>query len=322
MPLPIGDTIGILADNLRIRKSVLPIPAGKATAWAKGLGLPKGGETVIYTGLMYQLIPYIAAMNKAQGIIEDSWLADFVRLGRYVNRAVNISAFMAIPPKGMQQSFNRILVNIARLLRQAGVEFGYLYEDELYSGALIYDLGVDDVLAEHASKVYGAFKKHGVRNVITVDPHTTNMVRSVYPELIKGYDLNVKSYMEVLAERNIGPLAELAAEVVVHDSCVYARYENMLNEPRTLLAKAGLTVREPADAGRFTLCCGGPAESLFPKKAVARARKRVDQMKEAAPSGVTMCPICYVNLQKAAGDGIKLDDISSYLVRAYCEAGN
>ncbi|MCL6611658.1 MAG: (Fe-S)-binding protein [Peptococcaceae bacterium] len=319
MPLPIGDTIGILADNLRMRKSVLPVSAKGAAAWAKGLGLPRGGETVIYTGLMYQMIPYIAAMNKVQGMIEDSRLANFVGLGRYINRAVNISAFMAVPPKGTRQSFNRVLVNIALLLKQAGLEFGCLYEDDLYSGALIYDLGMDDVLADHARKVYGALKKHGVRNVITVDPHTTHMVRSVYPDLIKGYDLNVKSYLEVLAERDIDPRAGLSGEVAVHDSCVYARYENMLNQPRTLLAKAGIAVREPADTGRFTLCCGGPAESLFPKKAAARARARVEQMKEAAPRGVTMCPICYVNLQKAAGDRMIIEDISSYLVRAYCK---
>jgi hypothetical protein len=31
-----------------------------------------------------------------------------------------------------------------------------------------------------------------------------------------------------------------------------------------------------------------------------------------------MCPICYVNLQKAAGGEIELADISSYLVQAYC----
>ena len=318
MPLPTGETIGILADNLRIRKSVLPISKKSATRWAKGLGLPKGGETVLYTGLMYQMIPFIDAMNKAQEKIEDSWLANFVKAGRAINKLVNVSSFMALPAKGLQETCNQILVNIARLLRQAGVDFGYLYEDDLYSGALIYDLGVDDLLAAHARAVHAVFKKYGVKNVITVDPHTTNMLRSVYPALIKGYDLQVKSYMEVLVERNIEPLNDLGAEVAIHDSCVYARYENVLGEQRTLLEKAGVAVKEPVYSGQFTYCCGGPAESLFPKKAKVNARERVAQMKEAAGSGVTMCPICFVNLQKAARGEMRLDDISSYFVRAYC----
>jgi len=319
MPLPTGDTIGILADNLRIRNSVLPISAKSATGWAEGLNIPRGARTIMYTGMMYQLIPYIAAMSKAQAGIEDSFLTNFVKLGRQINKVVNVSTFMAMPSKTMQDSNNQILVNIALLLKQAGVQFGYLYEEELYSGALIYDLGVDDVLKAHAQKVYGTFKKYGVKNVITVDPHTTNMLRSVYPTIIEDYDLDVKSYMEVLVERNIESQNKLDMEVVIHDPCVYARYENVLQEQRTLLEKAGITVKEPVDAGKFTLCCGGPAESLFPKKAHVNALKRVEQIKGVASNGVTMCPICFVNLQKAAQGAINLSDISNYLVQAYCQ---
>lgn len=317
MPLPTGEIIGILSDNLKIRKSVLPISVKNATKWANGLNLPKGGNTIIYTGMMYQLIPYIEVMSQAQEKMEDSWLANYVKLGRFVNKFVNISAFMARPSKDMQETYNRVLANIARLLKQAGVEFGYLYEDELYSGALIYDLGVDDVLEAHAKKVYEVFKKYNVKNVITVDPHTTNMLKSVYPKLIPGYSLNVKSYLEVLVEKNIEPVKKLGDEVVIHDSCVYARYENIVSEPRTLLDKAGVVVKEPKNAAKFTMCCGGPAESLFPKKAAERAKDRVGQLKEVAKNGVTMCPICYVNLQKAAPGEINVEDISSYFVRAF-----
>jgi len=221
MPLPIGDTIGILADNLASRKSVLPISASSATRWARGLSLPRGGETVIYTGQMYQLIPYITSMNKAQSMIEDSPLADFTRMGRFINRFINISSLMAMPESSMQGRFNSILVNMASLLKQAGVEFGYLYQDDLYSGALAYDLGVDDVLEEHAQKVYSNLKKHGVKSIITVDPHTTNMLRSVFPLFVRGYDIKVKSYLEVLAERNISPLRDLGADTVIHLSLIH-----------------------------------------------------------------------------------------------------
>ena len=97
MPLPTGDVIGILADNLRLRKSVLPLSAKVATKWTEGLGLPRGGETVLYTGLMYQLIPYIEGLVKAEIKLGDSWLAKYTGLGRKVNRVVNVSAFMARP---------------------------------------------------------------------------------------------------------------------------------------------------------------------------------------------------------------------------------
>ncbi len=330
MPLPIGDTIGILADNLRQRRSVLPIPVRAATRWARGLNLPRGGETVMYTGLMFQLIPYIEAMSGAEERLGDSWLAGFTGLGRQVNKVVNISAFMARPSAQAQAANDQVLVNVALLLKQAEVDFGYLYEEELYSGALIYDLGVHEALVSHARKVYDVLKKHSVKNVITVDPHTTNMLRSVYPTIIDGYDLKVQSYLEVLAEKGLKPVKTLAGEVAIHDSCVFARYENVVDQPRDLLAQAGITVREPEDAGKYTWCCGGPAESLYPKKALANAEKRVAQLKKAVTAeraggaeagvetGITMCPICLVNLQKAAQESLRFQDISHYLRQAYC----
>ncbi len=217
----------------------------------------------------------------------------------------------------MRAAYDQVLVNVASLLKQAGVDFGYLYEEELYSGALIYDLGVDEALERHARKVYGLLKKRGVKKLITVDPHTTNMLRSVYPTMIEGYDLQVQSYLEVLAERGLKPARNLAGEVAIHDSCVFARYEGVVDQPRELLGQAGLTVKEPEDAGKFTWCCGGPAESLYPRKALANAQRRVEQLKWAAPDGVTMCPICYVNLQKAAGETMRFQDISHYLRQAY-----
>jgi len=319
MPLPIGDTIGILADNLRLRKSVLPISGRSATAWAEGLGLSRGGETVLYTGLMYQLIPYIAAMSSFQEKIEDSFLRDMIGLGRQVNRFLNISAFMAFPKAATQKRYNQVLRDIARLLSFAGAEFGYLYEDDLYSGALIYDLGVDDLFEAHARRVYANFKKYGVKNVITVDPHTTNMLRSVYPSLIRGYDLKVQSYLEVLAAAGLRPVRELKTQVVLHDSCVYARYEGVLEPQRSLLTQAGCSIQEPGLTGSFTQCCGGPAESLFPQKAKNLAGQRVEQLRQAGDRVVTMCPICLVNLEKAAGQGLDLQDISGYLARAYTE---
>jgi len=317
MALPIGPTVGILADNLRLRGSVFPVPASRATKWAGGLGLPRGGETVLYTGSMYQLAPYIAAMGKTQERVGDSWLARYVGLGRAANRVVSIAGFMARPRMRELVEYDRVLRNIARLLQLAGVEFGYLYDEELYSGTLVYDLGVDDVLAAHARKVFDVLKRHGVRNLITVDPHTTDMLRSVYPKVVPGYDLEARSYLEVLARAGLEPRHRLNQEAAIHDSCVYARYLNLTTEPRQLLAGAGVTVREPEAAGRFTWCCGGPVESLYPQKALEGAKTRVKQLQAVAGQAVTMCPICLVNLRRAAPVGVRINDISDYLAEAH-----
>jgi Fe-S oxidoreductase len=318
MPLPINNVLGILSDNLKNRKGVIPLSAAKVDAWTRGLKIPSGGDTVLYTGQMYQLIPAINSMSARMAEFENSWITRFFGAGRILNRVANLSLFMMPGSSKEQKVYDKVLRNIAILLKKAGVQFGYLYGKELYSGALIYDEGIDDVFAEHARRVYRTFKENGVKQVITVDPHTTNMLKSVYPKIIDGYDLVTKSYLEVLAEKGMKPVKQLSLELVVHDSCVYARHEGIVAEPRRLLKTTGAIIHEPELSGRLTHCCGGPLESLFPGKAHEVAQKRVAQLAECGNSIVTMCPICMANLKRAANGSIEIKDISEHLVNGYC----
>ncbi len=314
MALPIGNVLGILADNLEKRKGVVPLSAKKASAWAEGLDIPVGGDTIMYTGQMYQLIPSINSMANWMAKFENSWLTKFFGVGRTMNQAVNLSWFLSLGSGREQKAYDSLLRNIAHLLKTAGVEFGYLYEQELYSGALLFDEGVDDVFAEQAHRVYRAFKDSGVKRVITVDPHTTNMLRGVYPDIISGYDIEVKNYFEVLAESDFHSTKPLDLDIVIHDPCVYARYEGIIDEPRSLLKNAGVKIHEPELSGKLTHCCGGPLESLFPGQAHAIATKRVEQLASCGNRIATMCPICLANLKRAAGTALEVKDISEYLV--------
>jgi len=239
-------------------------------------------------------------------------------MGRLVNQFINMTFFMGlgVSEQDKEESVRPLKV-ITRLLQKADVSFGYLYEEELYSGALAFDEGLDDVFKLHVERVAALFKKNNVRRVITVDPHTTNMLREVYPRFVKDFDVEVSNYLDVLAEKKLQPVKQLDEEVVIHDSCVYARYEKMIDPPRQLLSAAGITVREPELCGAATHCCGGPMESLFPADAHKVATTRTAQLKEAGNSVTAMCPICLVNLKKAAENDMEMQDISSFLEKAF-----
>lgn len=273
---------------------------------------------MLYTGHMYQMIPTLMTVGKITSMLEDHWLGKSFFIGRTVNKFINLSWFMPRFHSNEQKRYDQYLRNIVRLLRAANVELGYLYEKELYAGALVRDLGVDDVFESHARKVYQRLEEHGVKRVITVDPHTTDMLRNIYPKVIPEYNIEVKSYLEVLREQRLEPKTDLASAVVIHDSCVYARHLDVVDEPRHLLETAGATIHEPEYSGKMTFCCGGPAESLFPSKAHEIAGKRMEQLVEMGHEVVTMCPICLFNLEGAAeGKGAAVEDISEYLVKVY-----
>jgi Fe-S oxidoreductase len=239
-------------------------------------------------------------------------------VGRAVNKVINLAGFMSHAGPEAQAAYNRPLRNIARLLKYAGVDFGYLYEKDLYSGALVYDEGLDDVFISHARLIYSLLKNSNVKNIITVDPHTTNMLRSIYPGVIQAFDIQVKSYLEVLAERKLQSVKKLDLDVTIHDSCIYARQEGVVDQPRSLLKHGGIRIQKAELSGKLAYCCGGPLESLFPARSTEIAKKRIAQLSDCAPEIVTSCPLCLANLKRVAPETIKIRDISDYLVEAFC----
>jgi Fe-S oxidoreductase len=320
MALPTGAIIGILVDNLRSRGSVIPLSKRKMTGWSEGLELPRGGETVLYTGLMYQLMPSIVALAGLMGRFENSWLRHLMGLGRVANKVVNLSFFIARGRPELRRAYDERLRTIAELLLNSGAEFGYLADEELYSGALVYDNGMMEAFRRHARRVHDSLKRRGVRRVITVDPHTLNMFRDVYPKFVEGFDIGAESYLEVLARRGMRTNGSTGGSpngtVVVHDSCVYARYEDVIEQPRELLRAVGAEVLEPDYSRTITLCCGGPIESLFPSRSKEIARERVGQLAACGSEVAVMCPICLFNLTEAAeaaGADVHIRDISEYL---------
>jgi len=317
--LPTKDVLGILRDNLTLRGSVLPLSRARATGWSEGLGIPRGGRTVLYTGLMYQLMPSMIALEKVTARFEDSSLNRLTFLGRLGNRAINGSRLTSLLVRGEDRKrFEGVLRNIATLLRAAGVDFGYLYEEELYAGALAHDQGLCQAFERQVSRVHELFRRYGVKRVITVDPHTTNVLRSILPTVAPNGGPKVESYLEVLAERGWKPARPVERSVAIHDSCVYARHEGVVDEPRQLLRGAGVEVLEPEYSGRATFCCGGPIESLFPGKARSIAETRVSQLEAVGKQIVTMCPICLVNLGAAARERpVAVEDISGWLAEAH-----
>ncbi len=312
------DILALLAQNLGFRGSVLPLPSRYFTSWAKGLGLRRGGEVVLYTGHMYQLVPVIRLMEEQAKELAPEKRARLARLARWINPVVNVSAFSRFMVSAAARSrYERCLQNIVSLLRLTGLEPGYLYGVEKYAGALAFDLGLDGPFGRHAARVARRLKDKGVKEIITVDPHTTEVFKNVYPKVVPGFDIRVRSYLEVLAEANIEVRLPWEEEFVFHDSCVYARYLGLIDEPRRLLEAAGVKVLEPDQSRELTHCCGGPVESLFPERAEELARARMEQLISLGRRVITACPICWLNLERVRDPRVEVFDISEILAAAF-----
>ncbi|MCS7126199.1 MAG: (Fe-S)-binding protein [Aigarchaeota archaeon] len=318
MAPPIKEILRIIVENV-IRVG-MPIPVSRRVVfkWAEGLGLKKNSETILFTGTLYQLVPYITSIVGRLESIEKSKLSSL--LMSFGAKLSGIADRLLVrTPRGEIERQYEVLRRIVALLKKTDTRFGYLYEDDMYSGALLYDMGLDNYFREHAEKVYDRLKDLGVETLITVDPHTTYIMKEVYREVLPRYSLKVKNYLEVLSSSDLTPYRIIRKDVTIHDPCYYARYLKIVEEPRKLLRSGGINIIEANRVRELTFCCGGPIESISPTLSRSVALMRMDELSTSCKNIVVMCPICYANLSRVKAVDTNVDDISNYLYSIYCE---
>jgi len=282
----------------------LGAPRDVCYSWASDLGLKRGGDTVLYTGCLYQLMAFTGSLVKLYerlGILGIRAARAIARISEgllawFISRA-------ASPDMDVYSYALRSLRSVVELLKRCGIEFGYLYDGDQYSGVYLYELGLEEEFAGHARAVYKELVRRGVKRVITVDPHTTYILREVYPRYVESFSLEVIHYIELVrtpkaVERPHGPQPYAAKPPVIHDSCYIVRKLGLYRAVRDSLSN--IRYIEPKNSGVRTLCCGGPIEGISPRLALQIAVKRA---RELASTGservVVMCPICFVNLKRA-----------------------
>ena len=306
--LDVKEILLMMAEETRRRGLPVPVKPEIIHEWSEGLDLPREGDALLYTGGLYQLMPYINAMVRYLERLEGSRASGLLLRAARRLKLTDLAGVFAKPSKAEVEYSRRVLRAIVELLAEAGVRIAYRPDVDGYSGVLLYDLGLEEVFQEHASRVYKALKGAGASLVVTVDPHTTHVLREVYPEYIDGFDLEVKSYLEVLDEKGYKPVSGRGeGELVIHDPCLYARGLGIIAQPRRLLAGAGYRVVEPKRSGRMTYCCGGPIESIAPRLSRTIAEARFRELRERGRRIVTLCPICYANLSRVADDAEVID---------------
>jgi Fe-S oxidoreductase len=311
------DIINLISANVRKSRNPFGIPNSQINTWwreAPG-STRRPGDALLFTGLMYQSIPYIEATTRYLERLEGSRWAEYLRfapLSRFIPSFVVGRGFSLLTSKAEKKQFNGILLSICRLLTQSGVDFFYHPEMDFYSGILLYDLGDQDGFVEHAKFVARTLKLHGVHKIITVDPHTTYALKELYPQYT-GVSFEVQPYFALLRPREVSR-ANGRPPVAIHDPCFYGRYLKVSEGPRQLLTALGLNYADVRNCGEFTSCCGGPAESVSPALNREILERRVAELKASGGPVVTFCPICLANLLKA---GLPVEDLASLLDRSW-----
>jgi Fe-S oxidoreductase len=301
------EIIDLIAANLRVARNPFGIPKFAVNTWWKSANVPRSGEALLFTGLMYQFSPYIDTSTAYLARYEDTPWASYLKFAKYVPKYLSGLGLAAITPGKEKRKFNQILTDITRLLTQSQVDFYYDPALDDYSGVLLYDLGDQEGFVRHANYVADKLKRSGIKKLITVDPHTTYALKILFPKYT-GISFEVQAYFERLNLSSKNGHRKIA----LHDPCFYGRYLELSDVPAKVLASVDIECAPLRNSGTFTSCCGGPAESISPKLSKEVGDRRISELQDSGAPIVAMCPICLGNLRKA---GAQVEDLSTVLAR-------
>jgi len=213
-----------------------------------------------------------------------------------------------------------IPVNVATILKKAGIEFGVLGEEEACCGNEIRRIGESGLFEELQEENRATFEEYGVKEIIALSPHCMNALKKEYGDL----GIKISHYTEVLAPMftygTVVPKGSYNKKVIYHDPCFLGKQNGIFDEPRDILKSVnGLELLEFSRSRDNSLCCeGGGGRMFFEVEATYQRNAEVrvqDAVNRGAEEIVTSCPFCVMTLEDPATEkGIKVKELSEILM--------
>lgn len=312
----------IIRGNILKHGNPLALKGTEVAAWAKNLNFPKTGELLFYTGGEYQLLPFIDSLVKTMTVMDQGSKSFSMMIGvrNILDKAgLNAEKLYASVLAKDKERFQSVCTKAALLLQSLGYDLCYSGDEELYSGALLYELGYWEDLKEYAERVLPVFKKSKAKTIVCLSPHAAEVLKFVYPMLGIPLEMEVKTFVELVWEQRdkLKPISS-APSVVIHDSCRLARELHLTQELRDILTAVGVNFQEAARNQEWTSCCGGPSKLLYPDLSHTIAGRRVQELQETgAELMLTSCPYCLSALEGALEkkDKDQVVDLIEFLYR-------
>ncbi len=246
----------------------------------------------------------------------------------------------------------KVARSLARLFKEADVEFGILFEGEVYDGNDIRRVGEELLFIEQAGTMIEKFQDCEFEKIVCTDPHSMNTFKNEYPELDFGewaddpmFDFDIddnqwnpeadvyhwsQAVEELVRDGRLGlDGTELDYTVTYHDPCHLGRFNDVYETPRELVRATGCDLHEMPRNRADSYCCGGGGGGLWmeheqdEKPSEERLREALEDTDagERIEKFVVACPLCmtmYEDGRKTGGyeDDIEIVDIAELLIEA------
>ena len=290
-----------LRRNLVLEQASIPETAERALRSIENRGHPWRGTTLTRTGWTQGLDIKTLAEDRDIDILY--WVGCTEAL---VDRSMKTAQAMG------------------RLLKQAGVKFGILGDEESCCGDPARRLGNEYLFQIQAEKNIELLKRYNVKKIVTACPHCYNTLKNEYPQF--GGEFEVLHHTELIAsllrEGRLKIIKGSRGVITYHDSCYLGRYNDIYEPPRQILNNMpDIEVVEMERNRERSFCCGAGGGNMWMEEHIGRriSEMRIEQVMETEAQVVaTACPFCLQMLDdairaKAAEESLKVMDVAELL---------
>lgn len=212
-------------------------------------------------------------------------------------------------------------------LKKAGVNFAVLGQNETCNGETARRLGNEYLFQTMAEQLVSTINATGIKKLLVNCPHCYNTFKNEYPNFGGNWELiRAAELIQKLADEGKLQIGETRSDatqrVVYHDSCYYARFNDVMEEPRNLIDRIPGTKRLEMKANKKSAnCCGAGGGRMWLEEDKDK-RVNIMRVKEALKDSpdviATSCPYCKIMMASAINEmgleeKVKVKDVTEII---------
>ncbi len=208
-----------------------------------------------------------------------------------------------------------VVKSFVNLLNKAQVKFAILGNEETCTGDAARRIGNEYLFQTLAKTNVETLNRYQVKTIVTACPHCFNTLKNEYKDLGGEYEVFHHSQFiaRLVSEGRLKPVKEINETVTFHDSCYLGRWNNVYDQPRSVLQaipKVNLVeMKQHHDRG---MCCGAGGGRMWMEEHHG-ARINVTRTEQAIETNAklvaTACPFCVTMIS----DGVKTKDMTDQI---------
>jgi Fe-S oxidoreductase len=224
--------------------------------------------------------------------------------------------------------YKKVSIAFSKLMQHAGISFAILGTEEKCNGDAARRMGNEYLAQTMMTENIETLNRYNVKKVVATCPHCFHSLSKEYPQF--GGNFEVVHHTDFLNQLvDEGKLTVDSAKkntqtVTYHDSCYLARYNDVVETPRTTLAATGAQLVEMPRTKDKGLCCGAGGGRMWMEEHHGK-RINIERTEEALATGASTiasaCPFCMTMMNdgvkaKEAAEKVQVRDVAEILLDA------